>query len=134
MQFWNYKWEADTDTPPIGPMAQDFKAESCEIQNLRQRNDSLERRLKELEAAAKSHPSNPQSQARANIKGFQASDQQPGKTEHQDEKRHGKGNAGGVSLPSRLPVTWALNRPSARKLVASALPAITLRTAGSSLA
>ncbi len=26
VQSWNYKWEADTDTPHIGPMAQDFKA------------------------------------------------------------------------------------------------------------
>jgi hypothetical protein len=25
VQRWNYKWEADTDTPNIGPMAQDFK-------------------------------------------------------------------------------------------------------------
>jgi len=26
VQKWNYKWERDTDTPNIGPMAQDFKA------------------------------------------------------------------------------------------------------------
>src|SRR5207245_2609730 len=26
VQNWNYKWEADTDTPHLGPMAQDFKA------------------------------------------------------------------------------------------------------------
>jgi len=26
VQFWNYKWEGDTNTPHIGPMAQDFKA------------------------------------------------------------------------------------------------------------
>jgi trimeric autotransporter adhesin len=26
VQSWNYKWEADTNTPHIGPMAQDFKA------------------------------------------------------------------------------------------------------------
>jgi hypothetical protein len=26
IQKWNYKWESDTDTPNIGPMAQDFKA------------------------------------------------------------------------------------------------------------
>lgn len=26
IQNWNYKWEADTNTPHIGPMAQDFKA------------------------------------------------------------------------------------------------------------
>lgn len=26
VQFWNYRWEADTNTPHIGPMAQDFKA------------------------------------------------------------------------------------------------------------
>lgn len=84
VQSWNYKWEAETNTPHIGPMAQDFKAafypgrddktistlefdgvelaaiqalnqklkaESSEIQNLRQRNDLLEQRLKELEAA-----------------------------------------------------------------------------------
>ena len=25
MQSWNYKWEADTNTPHLGPMAQDFK-------------------------------------------------------------------------------------------------------------
>jgi hypothetical protein len=33
---------------------------------------------------------------------------------------------------TRLPVTWELNRPSPRKLVTSALPAITLNRAGSS--
>ena len=32
--------------------------------------------------------------------GFQASDQQPCKTEHQDEKWHGKGEASGVSFSS----------------------------------
>jgi hypothetical protein len=26
VQKWNYKWEADTNTPHLGPMAQDFKA------------------------------------------------------------------------------------------------------------
>jgi len=26
LQSWNYKWEADTNTPHLGPMAQDFKA------------------------------------------------------------------------------------------------------------
>jgi len=26
VQSWNYKWEADTNTPHLGPMAQDFKA------------------------------------------------------------------------------------------------------------
>ena len=26
IQSWNYKWEADTNTPHLGPMAQDFKA------------------------------------------------------------------------------------------------------------
>ena len=26
VQFWNYKWESETDTPHLGPMAQDFKA------------------------------------------------------------------------------------------------------------
>ena len=26
VEQWNYKWEADTNTPHIGPMAQDFKA------------------------------------------------------------------------------------------------------------
>src|SRR5207245_8801152 len=26
MQSWNYKWESDTSTPHLGPMAQDFKA------------------------------------------------------------------------------------------------------------
>jgi hypothetical protein len=26
MQSWNYKWESDTNTPHLGPMAQDFKA------------------------------------------------------------------------------------------------------------
>jgi hypothetical protein len=26
IEQWNYKWEGDTDTPNIGPMAQDFKA------------------------------------------------------------------------------------------------------------
>jgi hypothetical protein len=26
IEQWNYKWEADTNTPNIGPMAQDFKA------------------------------------------------------------------------------------------------------------
>jgi hypothetical protein len=26
VQQWNYKWEADTSTPHLGPMAQDFKA------------------------------------------------------------------------------------------------------------
>lgn len=26
VERWNYKWEADTDTPHMGPMAQDFKA------------------------------------------------------------------------------------------------------------
>src|SRR6266404_1680674 len=35
---------------------------------------------------------------------------------------------------TRLPVTWALNRPRPRKLVTSALPAITLSTGGSILA
>ena len=26
VEKWNYKWEADTNTPHLGPMAQDFKA------------------------------------------------------------------------------------------------------------
>jgi hypothetical protein len=26
VQSWNYKWESDTNTPHLGPMAQDFKA------------------------------------------------------------------------------------------------------------
>jgi uncharacterized protein YceH (UPF0502 family) len=26
VQTWNYTWEADTNTPHLGPMAQDFKA------------------------------------------------------------------------------------------------------------
>src|SRR6185295_1034233 len=26
LQSWNYKWESDTNTPHLGPMAQDFKA------------------------------------------------------------------------------------------------------------
>ena len=26
VEKWNYKWEADNDTPHLGPMAQDFKA------------------------------------------------------------------------------------------------------------
>src|SRR5207245_9986204 len=26
LQSWNYKWEADTNPPHLGPMAQDFKA------------------------------------------------------------------------------------------------------------
>jgi hypothetical protein len=26
VQSWNYKWESNTNTPHVGPMAQDFKA------------------------------------------------------------------------------------------------------------
>jgi uncharacterized coiled-coil protein SlyX len=26
VESWNYKWESDTNTPHLGPMAQDFKA------------------------------------------------------------------------------------------------------------
>lgn len=69
VQFWNYKWEADTNTPHIGPMAQDFKAifypgrddksistlefdgvELAAIQGLNQKLEEKEARRKELEA------------------------------------------------------------------------------------
>jgi hypothetical protein len=79
---WNYKWEADTSTPHLGPMAQDFKAafypgrddksistlefdgvelaaiqglnqkleqKETEIMELKQKNESFEKRLDALE-------------------------------------------------------------------------------------
>jgi trimeric autotransporter adhesin len=98
VQSWNYKWESDTNTPHLGPMAQDFKAaffpgrddksistlefdgvelaaiqglnqkveeqqaklnqKQTEITELKQKNESLERRLDALEKIIRNQNSN----------------------------------------------------------------------------
>jgi trimeric autotransporter adhesin len=95
---WNYKWESDTNTPHLGPMAQDFKAafypgrddksistlefdgvelaaiqglnqeleeqraewkqKQTEITELKQKNESLEKRLEALEKIIRNQRSN----------------------------------------------------------------------------
>jgi trimeric autotransporter adhesin len=67
IQQWNYKWESDTNTPNIGPMAQDFKPafypgrddkgittlefDGVELAAIQGLNQKLEERDKHLEAA-----------------------------------------------------------------------------------
>jgi hypothetical protein len=66
LQSWNYKWEADTNTPHLGPMAQDFKAafypgrddksistlefDGVELAAIQGLNQKLEEELKERDA------------------------------------------------------------------------------------
>jgi myosin heavy subunit len=69
IQQWNYKWEKDTDTPNLGPMAQDFKPafypgrdekgistlefDGVELAAIQGLNQKLEERDQHLQAALK---------------------------------------------------------------------------------